>query len=113
MEELTVDHLTPRAQGGQSRWGNCVLACVECNNRKAARDMRRYDGRSDGRDGPVGSVYRAGDPGRRADRVGFAAGHQEVAGRQQLADGQGVCDLSGENERFDASGLSNRAGGVF
>lgn len=34
-EELTVDHVVPRAQGGQSRWDNCVLACVECNKRKA------------------------------------------------------------------------------
>lgn len=36
-EELTVDHVIPRAQGGQSRWDNCVLACVECNKRKADR----------------------------------------------------------------------------
>jgi 5-methylcytosine-specific restriction endonuclease McrA len=36
-EELTVDHVIPRARGGQSRWDNCVLACVECNKRKADR----------------------------------------------------------------------------
>ena len=36
-EELTVDHVIPRAQSGQSRWDNCVLACVECNKRKADR----------------------------------------------------------------------------
>ena len=36
-EELTIDHVVPRARGGQSRWDNCVLACVECNNRKADR----------------------------------------------------------------------------
>jgi HNH endonuclease len=34
-EELTVDHVTPRAKGGISTWENCVLACVECNKRKA------------------------------------------------------------------------------
>lgn len=36
-EELTIDHVVPRAQGGTSRWDNCVLACVECNKRKADR----------------------------------------------------------------------------
>ena len=36
-EELTVDHVVPRAQGGASTWENCVLACVRCNNRKANR----------------------------------------------------------------------------
>lgn len=35
--ELTIDHVLPRAQGGTSRWDNCVLACVECNSRKANR----------------------------------------------------------------------------
>ena len=35
--ELTIDHVVPRAQGGQSTWENCVLACVECNHRKADR----------------------------------------------------------------------------
>jgi 5-methylcytosine-specific restriction endonuclease McrA len=37
MEELTLDHVIPRAQGGVSRWENCVLACLECNKRKADR----------------------------------------------------------------------------
>lgn len=36
-EELTIDHVIPRAQGGQSSWTNCVLACVDCNARKADR----------------------------------------------------------------------------
>ena len=36
-EELTLDHVVPRAQGGESSWTNCVLACVECNKRKADR----------------------------------------------------------------------------
>lgn len=34
-EELTIDHVLPRAQGGTSTWENCVLACVDCNSRKA------------------------------------------------------------------------------
>lgn len=36
-EELTVDHVLPRSRGGTSSWDNCVLACVECNHRKADR----------------------------------------------------------------------------
>lgn len=37
VDELTIDHVVPRAQGGASRWDNCVLACVECNKHKADR----------------------------------------------------------------------------
>jgi len=36
-EELTLDHVVPRSQGGESRWDNCVLACLACNKRKADR----------------------------------------------------------------------------
>jgi 5-methylcytosine-specific restriction endonuclease McrA len=39
-EELTIDHVVPRAQGGVSSWTNCVLACVRCNKRKADRTPR-------------------------------------------------------------------------
>lgn len=37
MDELTIDHVIPRSQGGQSTWENCVLACMDCNKRKADR----------------------------------------------------------------------------
>jgi len=36
-EELTIDHVLPRSQGGVSTWENCVLACIDCNKRKADR----------------------------------------------------------------------------
>jgi 5-methylcytosine-specific restriction endonuclease McrA len=36
-EELTIDHVLPRSRGGTSTWQNCVLACLECNKRKANR----------------------------------------------------------------------------
>jgi 5-methylcytosine-specific restriction endonuclease McrA len=36
-DELTIDHVVPRAQGGESSWENCVLACVSCNHSKADR----------------------------------------------------------------------------
>ena len=36
-KELTIDHVLPRSRGGLSTWVNCVLACVDCNRRKANR----------------------------------------------------------------------------
>jgi len=36
-EELTIDHVQPRSRGGTSTWENCVLACIECNSKKADR----------------------------------------------------------------------------
>ena len=36
-EELTIDHVLPRSQGGVSSWENCVLACIDCNKEKADR----------------------------------------------------------------------------
>lgn len=35
--EGTIDHVLPRAQGGETTWENCVLACVSCNSQKADR----------------------------------------------------------------------------
>ena len=37
--ELTIDHVLPRALGGISSWENCVLACVDCNRKKADRPL--------------------------------------------------------------------------
>jgi 5-methylcytosine-specific restriction endonuclease McrA len=35
--ELSLDHIIPRSQGGQSTWENIVCACVKCNVRKGGR----------------------------------------------------------------------------
>lgn len=35
--ELSLDHITPRSQGGQSSWSNLVCCCVHCNARKGGR----------------------------------------------------------------------------
>lgn len=35
--ELTIDHVLPRSQGGITSWENTVLACVDCNRKKADR----------------------------------------------------------------------------
>jgi len=34
---LTVDHIIPRARGGEDNWENLITACVSCNNRKGDR----------------------------------------------------------------------------
>lgn len=39
--ELTLDHVTPRVQGGQNSWTNLVCACVKCNARKGGRTPRQ------------------------------------------------------------------------
>lgn len=36
-EGLTIDHVIPRAQGGQTIAKNCVAACKTCNSKKADR----------------------------------------------------------------------------
>ncbi len=36
-EQVTIDHVVPRSQGGKSNWTNCVAACVACNATKADR----------------------------------------------------------------------------
>jgi HNH endonuclease len=36
-QELTLDHILPRAQGGESTPQNLVTACVKCNQRKGNR----------------------------------------------------------------------------
>jgi 5-methylcytosine-specific restriction endonuclease McrA len=33
-QELTIDHVIPRAKGGKTNWENCVAACVPCNQKK-------------------------------------------------------------------------------
>ena len=40
-DDLTIDHVLPRAQGGTSTWENCVLACIRCNHSKADRTPAR------------------------------------------------------------------------
>lgn len=36
--ELSIDHVVPSSRGGKTSWDNCVLACVDCNRRKADRE---------------------------------------------------------------------------
>ncbi|MBK9119224.1 MAG: HNH endonuclease [Phycisphaerales bacterium] len=36
-QELSLDHVTPRSQGGGNTWENIVCACVRCNVKKGGR----------------------------------------------------------------------------
>jgi len=36
-DELTFDHLVPRAHGGLTQWDNVVAACAPCNLRKGGK----------------------------------------------------------------------------
>ena len=36
-QDLTLDHVVPRRQGGKHSWENVVAACTTCNLRKAGR----------------------------------------------------------------------------
>lgn len=38
---VTIDHVTPRCQGGQSTWLNVVAACSKCNGAKKGRTPRQ------------------------------------------------------------------------
>ena len=33
-KHMTVDHVLPKALGGENSWENCTAACKECNNKK-------------------------------------------------------------------------------
>lgn len=39
-EDLTIDHVVPRSQGGATTWENVVACCRRCNNRKADRSPK-------------------------------------------------------------------------
>ena len=36
-KNLTLDHVLPRAQGGQTTWNNLITACYSCNSQKGDR----------------------------------------------------------------------------
>ena len=39
-EDLSIDHVVPKSKGGKSTWENCVLACVDCNFKKADKTLK-------------------------------------------------------------------------
>lgn len=41
--ETTVDHLTPQSRGGTFFYGNLVLSCGPCNNKRGASEPTEED----------------------------------------------------------------------
>lgn len=41
MRDFTYDHVTPRSQGGLTKWENIVVACVPCNQKKGGRTPKQ------------------------------------------------------------------------
>ena len=41
--KLTIDHVTPRSRGGETRWENVVTACGPCNRRKGGKNPREAE----------------------------------------------------------------------
>ncbi len=39
--ELSLDHVIPRSQGGQSSWENIVCSCLRCNVKKGGRTPKQ------------------------------------------------------------------------
>lgn len=37
MNQMSIDHVIPRKQGGETTWDNVVCSCVACNTRKGGR----------------------------------------------------------------------------
>ena len=41
-EDVHVDHMTPRGQGGTNQVSNLVLACKRCNSVKGGKDVEEF-----------------------------------------------------------------------
>jgi 5-methylcytosine-specific restriction endonuclease McrA len=40
-DNLNIDHVIPKAQGGKSEWDNLVTSCVKCNSQKDCRTPKQ------------------------------------------------------------------------
>lgn len=40
-QELTIDHVIPKSQGGKSVWDNVVCCCAKCNRKKGGKTPRQ------------------------------------------------------------------------
>lgn len=46
-KSLTVDHVKPKAKGGEDRTSNCVPACTRCNHSKGSENWLEWFGRQE------------------------------------------------------------------
>jgi 5-methylcytosine-specific restriction endonuclease McrA len=40
-DDISLDHIIPKCQGGVTNWENIVVACLACNSRKAGRTPKQ------------------------------------------------------------------------
>ena len=40
---FNIDHVTPKGQGGKTRWENVVISCMPCNQKKGCRTPEEAD----------------------------------------------------------------------
>ena len=43
IDELSLDHVIPKCQGGITTWENIVVACISCNSKKAGRTPKQAE----------------------------------------------------------------------
>ena len=41
-EELTIDHVRPKAKGGSTTANNCVTCCKKCNQAKGSLELAEF-----------------------------------------------------------------------
>lgn len=46
-KSLTLDHVKPKAKGGEDRTSNCVPACTKCNHSKGSEDWLQWYSRQE------------------------------------------------------------------
>jgi len=42
-KQLSLDHIKPKAKGGQDTWTNLVTCCFVCNNKKGSKSLEESD----------------------------------------------------------------------
>lgn len=39
-DDLNLDHVVPKSEGGPNSWDNLVCSCIKCNSRKAGKSLK-------------------------------------------------------------------------
>ena len=40
IQDLSIDHVIPRASGGRNSWDNLVCSCIDCNTKKGSKTLK-------------------------------------------------------------------------
>ena len=94
--DLSLDHVVPRSQGGESTWENIVCACIDCNVRKGGRTPKQAH---------MGLIRKPEKP-KRSPTAQSEADQQEVS---VVEDVPGQCVLVGGVEVITRPAVLRRA----